>query len=218
MHTPPRGGAPNKALDHPVTGEKYSWNWHKYYGCGTMNSSRYLIAFRSGSAGYTDLYNFGGTGNLSGWKSGCTNNLVVADGVLNGPDYTRTCTCSYPLQSSFGMVHMPDAGVEMWTLNRLKLEEEAIRALGINFGGQGNWKEDGILWLEYPKVYDAGPDLPVKIESHSGEYFRNHSTWIENSKEKYNWVASYGIKGIKSIAVDLVPEPSQGEKSYTVTL
>jgi len=30
--------------------------------------------------------------NLGGFKSGCTPNLIVADGVLNAPDYTRTCT------------------------------------------------------------------------------------------------------------------------------
>ena len=30
--------------------------------------------------------------NLGGSKSGCTSNLIVADGVLNAPDYIRTCT------------------------------------------------------------------------------------------------------------------------------
>ena len=205
--------------DHPITGEKYKWDWHKYYGCGTMNSSKYLIAFRSGSAGYNDLLNFGGTGNISGWKAGCTNNLVPADGLLNGPDYTRTCTCSYPLQCSFGLVHMPDAGVEMWTLNRLEVDNnKAIRKLGINFGAQGNRREDGVLWLEYPKVYPKGPDIPVKIESNTLEWFENHATWIKNSDKKYNWVASYGAKGITSISAELIPDSSLEEQSYTVAL
>ena len=204
--------------DHPLTGEEYHWNWHKYYGCGTMNSSKYLVMFRSGTAGYTDLLNFGGTGNLGGFRAGCTNSMVAADGVLNAPDYTRTCTCSYPLQTSVGLVHMPDAGVEMWTLNRLGTGNGLIRSLGINFAGQGNRREDGVLWLEYPKVYAAGPDMPVKIESNSHEWFRNHATWIENGDEKYNWVASYGAKGITSISADLVPEGSHGEKFYNVTL
>jgi outer membrane protein assembly factor BamB len=204
--------------DHPITGAEYKWDWHKYYGCGTMNCSKHLIAFRSGSAGYNDLLNFGGTGNISGFKSGCTNNLIAADGVLNGPDYTRTCTCSYPLQSNFGLVHMPDVGVEMWTLNRLTLEDGPIRALGINFAGQGNRRENGVLWLEYPKVYGAGPDLPVKIESDTDEWFRNHATWIENPDQNYDWVASYGAKGIKSISVDLIKGGILGEQSYDVTL
>ncbi|MGM0532810.1 MAG: malectin domain-containing carbohydrate-binding protein, partial [Bacteroidota bacterium] len=204
--------------DHPITNNEYKWDWHKYYGCGTMNTSKHLITFRSSSAGYNDLLNFGGTANISGWKAGCTNNLVVADGVLNGPDYTRTCTCSYPLQCSFGLVHMPDAAVEMWTLNRLEITNEAIRRLGINFGAQGNRREDGVLWLEYPKAYPKGPDIPVKIESNSLELYENHASWIENPDKKYDWVASYGAKGITSISVDLVPDRSFEEQSYTVAL
>ena len=204
--------------DHPITGEPYDWYYQRYYGCGVINTSRYLIMFRSGTAGYYDLLDFGGTGNFGGFRAGCTNNLIAAGGVLNAPDYTRTCTCSYPLQTSVGLVHMPGAGIETWTLNRLGTGSEAIRSLGINFGAQGNRREDGVLWLEYPKVYGAGPDLPLKIESSSHSWFRNHATWIENNDEKYDWVASYGVEGIKSMSVELVPEGSAVEKYYNVTL
>ncbi len=208
----------NIIREHPLTGQNYEWNWHKYYGCGTMNSSRYLIMFRSGTSGYADLLNFGGTGNLGGFRSGCTNSMVAADGILNAPEYTRTCTCSYPLQTSVGLVHMPDTGIEMWTLNRLEEGNEAIRSLGINFGGQGNRRENGVLWLEYPKVYGAGPDIPVEIESGSHAWFRNHATWIQGGERDYDWVGSYGIEGIKSVSVGLIPENVPGEKTYTVTL
>ncbi len=208
-----------KRMSHPVTGEEYNWDWHKYYGCGTINTSRYLMAFRSGSAGYNDLCNFGGTTNISGWKAGCTNNLIIAEGMLNGPDYTRTCTCSYPLQSSFGLTYMPDAGIEMWSLNKIEIDDEIVRSLGINFGASGNRKENEVLWFEYPKLYTEGPDLPIKVETTSSEeYFRNHATWIKNPAEKYNWVASYGIKGIKSVEVKLNPNPSGNENFYNVTL
>lgn len=208
----------NILKDHPITGEDYNWNWHKYYGCGTMNTSKYLIMFRSGTAGYTDLFKFGGTGNFGGFRAGCTNNMVAADGMLNAPDYTRTCTCSYPMQTSVGLAHMPAAGIETWTLNRLQTGNKAIRALGINFGAQGNMKEDDVLWLEYPKVYGAGPELPLTMESDTLRWFRNHATWIVNGDEKYDWVASYGVEGITSMSVDLVPEGIPGEHSYTVTL
>lgn len=113
---------------------------------------------------------------------------------------------------------MPDAGIEIWTLNRLGTESEDIQSLGINFAGQGNRSEDGVLWLEYPKVYDEGPDIPIKIESDNLSWFRNHATWIENGDEKYNWVASYGARGISSVSVDLAPAHSSEEKYYNVTL
>jgi outer membrane protein assembly factor BamB len=203
---------------HPVYGEDYRWDWHKYYGCGTMNSSKYLITFRTGTAGYNDLLNYGGTASIGGLKSGCTNSIIAADGVVNAPDYTRTCTCSYPLQTSFGLVHMPGAGIEMWTLNRLEGGSGAIKSLGINFGGPGNRREGDVLWLEYPKNYGAGPDIPMVITSDSLAWFRNHATWIEDRDEKYDWVASYGIKGITKMSIQLVPDDSHGEQFYSVTL
>ncbi len=222
------GGAGQPALDpytgkiimrnHPVTSEPVPWDYHKFYGCGSMNCSKYLITYRSGTAGFNDLLNDGGTGNFAGFKSGCTNNLIIADGMLSAPDYTRTCTCSYPLQTSFGFTHMPGIGVEMWTMNKLEIGDDFIRSLGINFGAPGNRKEDGILWLEYPKQCDPGPDLPIEINSKSLEYYRNHITWMKNHDQNYDWVGSYGAKGIKSILIKLIPENFVTEVNYTVTL
>src|SRR2546423_4168153 len=97
----------------PITGEPAPWRWSRNYGCNTPAASEHLLTFRSGAAGYFDLANDGGTGNLGGFKSGCTNNLIVAGGLLNAPDYTRTCICSYQNQASLALVPMPEA--EMWT-------------------------------------------------------------------------------------------------------
>ena len=97
----------------PLTGAAVEWAWSRNYGCNTPAASENLLTFRSGAAGYYDLCNDGGTGNLGGFRSSCTNNLIVADGVLNAPDYTRGCTCSYQNQASLALAPMPDA--EMWT-------------------------------------------------------------------------------------------------------
>ncbi len=203
-------------LAHPVTGEAYDLSYHRYYGCGTMNSSKHLIMFRSGAAGYSDLLNFGGTTNMGGFRSGCTNNMVAADGLLNVPDYTRSCTCSYQLQTSFGFAHMPD--IEMWSFNRLPEITNTVRSLGINFGAPGNRRENGVLWLEYPKVYEAGPDAPIAVTTNSMELYRNHASWIENSEDAYPWIGSYGAKGIEQIRMDLVTPESSENHTYDVTL
>ena len=80
------------------------------------------MTFRSGAAGFFDLCHDGGTGNFGGFRSSCTNNLVVAGGVLAAPDYTRTCTCSYQNQTSIALVPTPDA--EKWTFyGKSKLEK-----------------------------------------------------------------------------------------------
>src|SRR5262249_48226144 len=99
--------------DAPLTGTPVEWKWSRNYGCNTPAASENLLTFRSGAAGYFDLCHDGGTGNLGGFRSSCTNNLVVAGGLLNAPDYTRNCTCNYQNQGSLALVPMPDA--EMWT-------------------------------------------------------------------------------------------------------
>ena len=125
------------------------WTWARNYGCNTPAASENLLTFRSGAAGYFDLCNDGGTGNFGGFRSSCTNNLIVAGGVLTAPDYTRTCTCSYQNQTSLALVPMPEA--EMWTYYRPSGREGPIRRVGIMLGAPGNRKaDDGTLWLEYP--------------------------------------------------------------------
>ena len=105
-------GKPKLRTD-PVTGQQVEWTWTRDYGCNTPAASECLLTFRSGAAGYFDLLNDGGTGNFGGFRSSCTNNLIVAGGLLNAPDYTRGCTCSYQNQCSLALVHMPE--VEIWT-------------------------------------------------------------------------------------------------------
>lgn len=107
-------GSP-KLIVNPVTKELQPLQLSRTYGCNTMIASENFLTFRSGAAGFFDLKTFSGTGNLGGFKSGCTANLIVANGVLNAPDYTRTCSCGYQNQTSLALVHMPE--LDMWTLN-----------------------------------------------------------------------------------------------------
>jgi len=45
-------------------------------------------------------------------RSGCSNSLVAAGGLLNAPCFSVQCICNYPIQTSFAMVHLPE--VERW--------------------------------------------------------------------------------------------------------
>src|SRR5439155_2111796 len=120
----------------PLTGESVEWKWSRGHGCNTPLASEHLLTFRSGAAGYYDLCGDGGTGNLGGFRSSCTNNLIVANGVLTAPDYTRACTCSYQNQTSLALVPMPDA--EMWTFTGSRVVTGPVRRLGLNLGPPGS--------------------------------------------------------------------------------
>jgi len=163
---------------HPLTGVPIPWRFTRNHGCNTAIASEHLLTFRSAAAGFYDLANDSGTGNLGGFRSGCTSNLIVADGVLNAPEYTRTCTCAYPNQTSLAFVHRPE--VEMWTFNAFKPGPEPIRHIGINLGAPGDRMADnGTLWLDYPPIGGPSPDPPVRITPEKPEWFCHHSSWIE---------------------------------------
>src|SRR5262249_38452666 len=162
-------GAPVKRPD-PLTGELTDWTWSRNYGCNTPSAAQHLMTFRSGAAGYCDLCNDSGTGNFGGIRSGCTNNLVVAGGIISVPDYTRTCTCSYQNQTSIALVPMADA--EMWTSFGKREWKGPVRRVGINFGAPGDRKaDDSTLWLEYPSVGGASPVVNVRVKNDPIEYF-----------------------------------------------
>jgi outer membrane protein assembly factor BamB len=204
-------GAPVLRQD-PLTGQRVEWTWTRDYGCNTPLASEHLLTFRSGAAGYFDLAGDGGTGNFGGFRSGCTNNLIVAGGVLAAADYTRTCTCSYQNQTSLALVHMPEA--EMWTYFGHRDVSGPIRRVGINLGAPGNRKADnGTLWLEYPRAGGPSPRLPVTLTPNNPTTFRHHDSWVKSGELK--WVCASGVRGLTSLTVDLAPAPSLSYYSAT---
>ena len=187
---------------NPLTGKMEPWRINRAYGCNTMIASEKLLTYRSGAAGFYDLETMSGTGNLGGFKSGCTSNLVVANGVLNAPDYTRTCTCAYQNQTSLALIHMP--AMDMWTYSQFGLdgvEGERIQRVGINFGAPGDRRApDGTLWLEYPDTSGGiSPGLRITVKGEKANYFRRHSTQVTG--DGLAWVGSSGLAGAESITI-----------------
>ncbi|MBM3858179.1 MAG: hypothetical protein FJ395_00850 [Verrucomicrobia bacterium] len=189
------------AIANPLTGEKQPWRIYRTYGCNTPVASECVMTFRSGAAGFYDLENHAGTGNFGGFKSGCSANLIIANGVLNAPDYTRTCSCAYQNQTSLAFVSMPE--LEMWTYNSAGLdtpEGKQITRVGINLGAPGDrLAPDGTLWLEYPATAGISPQLPVTINAAQTNVFRRHSSAV--SGDSHAWVAASGLRDIKSIVI-----------------
>ena len=209
---------------NPLTGEAVKWKFKRNYGCNHIVASRHLLTFRSAAAGYYDLTGESGTGNFGGFKSSCTSNLLAADGVLNAPDYTRTCTCSYQNQSSLALIHMPE--VQTWTFQDLDRGKEPVRRVGINLGAPGDrMAPDGTLWLEYP--YVGGPTPKLDIAADLGEdidvdrmklakfCFRRHPSRVGGSGMK--WVAASGLEAAASLTLKLAGS-KDAPRTYTVAL
>jgi len=185
--------------NHPMTGEALPWEWVRFKGCNTAIASENLLTFRSASGAFADMTAGGGTASIGGFKSGCTSNLIIANGVLNAPDYTRTCVCSYQNQASLALVHSPE--VAYWTFDHYPLPEEPkpVKQVGINFGAPGNrYAENGTLWLEFPSVGGPSPDVPVRAEYQDPEWFRHDSSAVQGP---YNWITASGVTGLREVRV-----------------
>ncbi|MBA7689807.1 hypothetical protein ES703_98318 [subsurface metagenome] len=193
--------------EHPMTGQTIPWTWVRFKGCNTAIASENLLTFRSASGAFVDLTRGQGTASIGGFKSGCTSNLVIADGVLNAPDYTRTCVCSYQNQASLALVHMPE--VVYWTFDYYASPDTAIpvKQVGINFGAPGNrYAENGTLWLEFPSIGGPSPDIPVRAKYEDPRWFRHHSSRV---KGKYNWITASGVIGLREVSIRMFLQPGR---------
>lgn len=193
-----------KMTKNPLTGQYEPWKMTRAYGCNSIIASENLLTFRSGSAGYYDLNSESGTGNFGGFRSGCTANLVVANGVLNAPDYTRTCSCSYQNQTSLALVHIPD--VELWSVHsdvNSKLDVRKVETLAINLGAPGDRRSiEGDLWIEYPN--ESGEAAPFSIEFNpEATMYRHHSSRYADADVP--WLVSSGFEKVKHMTLKMLP-------------
>ena len=199
----------------PITGEELKWSYKREYGCGIVAASEHLLTFRSASAGFINLETNEGTGSLGGWKASCSTNLIAADGVLNSPDYTRTCQCPYQNQTSLALINMP--WMAYWTNSNYSWSGKQIKQLGLNFNAPGDRNaDDNLLWFEYPSVAGIPPGIPIKIDSAGITKIRKEPYTI--SSEKTPWVSSSALVGVHSIEITLSKDSLIQESNYTVKL
>jgi outer membrane protein assembly factor BamB len=207
-----------KMREHPITGKPVPWTWTRNYGCNTPLASEHLLTFRSGAAGFCDLEHDGGTGNFGGFRSGCTNNLIVAGGLLNVPDYTRSCTCSYQNQASLALVPTPE--VEIWTrfpIGPIKATTSSdkaplpIKRLGLTLAAPGHRRaDDGCLWLnDYEHLH-------VKYDRFG--FYTGHASKITEAGGSWPWVVASGCRGITQLTLAVRTDGADDGVRYTVRL
>ncbi len=189
---------------HPISGTPVDWGYTRKYGCNTAIGSPNLLTFRSAAAGYYDLLSDCGTSNLGGIRSGCTSNLIPAGGILNAPDYTRTCTCSYQNQVSAAFIHTPEA--QSWSFSPHRSDGRPAKKIGLNLGAPGDrLGPDGTLWLDVPSVGGESPDIPVELQPRKGDFrfLRHHESRIVGGE--LSWVTASTLQGEGEIVLHLIP-------------
>ncbi len=77
-------------------------------GCNYAVGGKNLLFLRANCATYVDIKSREEYA-IRNLRSGCSNSLIAADGLLNAPCFSVGCVCNYPIQTSFAMFHMPQS-------------------------------------------------------------------------------------------------------------
>ncbi|MBL9116765.1 MAG: PQQ-like beta-propeller repeat protein [Verrucomicrobiaceae bacterium] len=188
---------------NPMTGEEEVRAFPKSYGCDGGFDYGGIYTFRSGTAAFYDKNVESGTIHISGPRSGCTNSIVPAGGILNVPYFFEGCTCSYPLPVALALTSLPE-NFEQWSVwGEVKADslKGKIQRLGLNFGAPGDRKtRDGTLWLDFPVIGEPSPELEIKTVPEKPETFYRHSLWI-TAGHGWPWVAASGLLNVENISV-----------------
>ncbi|MEM1294675.1 MAG: PQQ-binding-like beta-propeller repeat protein [Verrucomicrobiota bacterium] len=191
---------------NPLTNLREPRRFPKSYGCDGGFDYGNLYTLRSGTAAFYDKRLESGTISISGPRSGCTNSIIPANGILNVPYFFEGCTCSYPLPTALALISLPETH-EQWsswgTVHREVLHGK-IRRLGLNFGAPGDRNtRDGTLWLDVPNVGGPSPELDITVSpQQSIHYHYRHSVWIKDQTEAaWPWVCASTLTGAETIQI-----------------
>ena len=200
---------------NPITGAETPWAFTKSgHHCNYAIASPHLMTFRAAAAGFCDIES-GNTSRLEGFRPGCRNSLIPANGVLNAPNFAHGCVCGYSIFTSLALVHRPQN--EVWSYNAIPFDpaKGSVRRIGVNFGAPGDrMSDEGTLWLDYPNVGGSSPKVAIKVTAAAPQYFRKHSRFIEASE--LDWVAASGVEGLSSVSIGI--GKGKPGRSYTIKL
>lgn len=201
---------------NPITGKPIPWEFTKSgHHCNYAIASPHLMTFRADSAGFCDIDSTN-TSRLEGFRTGCRNSLVPANGVLNSPNMAHGCSCGYSLFTSLALTHVPESEVWSYSALAVNTKQDEIQRVGINLGAPGDRQaENGTLWLDYPNIGGSSPVLSVQAAGQDLKYFHKHSAFVESGELK--WVAASGAEGLSNLTVKLAPDAKQNRR-YTVRL
>ena len=76
-------------------------------GCNRAIAGQYVALIRDAHASHFDLASQRQT-YFRGVRSGCTNSLIPAGGLLNAPNFSHGCSCNYPVFASLALIPMAE--------------------------------------------------------------------------------------------------------------
>lgn len=196
---PFRWQADKGKMKNPLTGLLEPRCYVKSYGCDGGVDYGHLITMRSATPAFYDKGYESGTINIAGPRSGCTNSIIPANGVLSLPYFYEGCTCSYPLPTGAALVNMPQT-FEQWTAWGQCVPKSIVR-VGVNLGAPGDRiTHAGTLFVDHPSVGGPSPEIKITTVPDVPDYYYHHSLFTKGGTG-WPWVCASGAQGIESLTL-----------------
>lgn len=214
-----------KTRKHPTTGEESPWEFLRMgHHCGHVSATENLLFFRSGSTAYYDLESDAGVTHFSGMRTGCTINMIPANGLLHIPEASAGCQCLFAIQSTVTLEPVAAERDRAWGIFATPGPVLPVKHLHLNFGAPGDRRDsDGNLWLAYPRprsdsrIAPLELNLDLEVEGASSKLYTRTSETRDIEGTEKPWVHSSGYDGVERLGVAVIgPEHKAGE--YTVRL
>jgi hypothetical protein len=160
-----------------------------------------FFTLRAGTPAFYDKTAESGTVFLSGPRSGCTNSVIPAGGLLNVPYFYEGCTCSYPLPTAMSLVAMPESHEQWSAWGDSEPGPGSIERIGLNFGAPGDRiTRNGTLWLDYPSIGGPSPKITVNTSPDKPSFRYRHSVWMKAGGE-WPWVTASVVEGLEQLTL-----------------
>jgi hypothetical protein len=186
---------------NPLTGKQEPRSFPKTYGCDGGVDYGSFFTLRAGTPAFYDKTAESGTVFLSGPRSGCTNSVIPAGGLLNVPYFYEGCTCSYPLPTAMSLTAMPESHEQWSAWGDSEPGPDSIERIGLNFGAPGDRiTRKGTLWLDYPSVGGPSPKITVNTSPEKPSNRYRHSVWMKAGGD-WPWVAASVVEGLEQLTL-----------------
>ncbi len=214
-----------KMRKHPTTGAESPWEFLRMgHHCGHVSATENLLFFRSGSTAYYDLERDAGVSHFSGMRTGCTINMIPANGLLHIPEASAGCQCLFAIQSTVTLEPIAAEEDRAWGIFATPGPVLPVKHLHLNFGAPGDRRDDeGNLWLSYPRPRSDSRIAPLELNLDLEIRGITPRTYVRTAETRRiegtetPWVSSSGYEGITGLGVAVLGRDDRAGE-YTVRL
>ncbi|MDP7010654.1 MAG: PQQ-binding-like beta-propeller repeat protein, partial [Verrucomicrobiota bacterium] len=203
-----------KKRENPLSLEVSGFEFNRGKGCGRPVSSGSLQVLRAGTLAFYDINDDSGMRYFGGIRPSCTVSAVPAQGLVFAAEGSSGCNCNYNFKTTLALAPAKKRRQEDWAMFAAPLSPGALLRTGrFNLGAPGDRRDDGGLWLQYPRAptrSDRTMPVPVKLHGKNLNAYRVNADRVPIANTTRPWLYTSGFEGIENIQLQLFMSDQEG--------